>query len=414
MDTVEPNVGSLKQRVEYAVTDTEIGNSAATVGLNQPARTLSIRWPDGEVNQYHYVWLRHSARCFGGMPNDTSIKIDLLPDDPTTLVVANCVIEENRLRIDWADAGLVTFHELEDLRRSAYDQPARERRKHRPSLWDAQSASAISVFNFSALENESKQLDLLLAVRDFGVAKITGLPHRLGSVRDVARLFGPIHVNNYGEVFDVKSDASRSLGSNTGVDLPPHTDESYRHDAPGISFFHCINATAEGGESILVDGFRAAETLQTRHPDSFKVLTSVPIFFQRYALPDEDMRSHTRILVQDIDGDIVGVRWTDRTLAPQDLPPAWVEPVYKALRALWQIINDADLKHRYLMKPGDLHIFDNHRVLHGRTAFDTAAGARHLQQCSVNRDEFHSTLRTLAARLGSPASELIMAGGAVG
>jgi hypothetical protein len=37
-----------------------------------------------------------------------------------------------------------------------------------------------------------------------------------------------------------------------------------------------------------------------------------------------------------------------------------------------------------------------------------------LQQCSVNRDEFHSTLRTLAARLGSPESELIMAGGAVG
>jgi gamma-butyrobetaine dioxygenase len=68
----------------------------------------------------------------------------------------------------------------------------------------------------------------------------------------------------------------------------------------------------------------------------------------------------------------------------------------------------------YLMKPGDLHIFDNHRVLHGRTAFETAGGDRHLQQCSINRDEFHNTLRTMAARLGSLEQNLTLAGGAIG
>ncbi|MCP4391344.1 MAG: hypothetical protein GY802_23835 [Gammaproteobacteria bacterium] len=52
--------------------------------------------------------------------------------------------------------------------------------------------------------------------------------------------------------------------------------------------------------------------------------------------------------------------------------------------------------------------------MHGQLAFDPQAGARHLQQCSVNRDEFHNSLRTLAARLGHPAADLVMAGGAVG
>ena len=143
-------------------------------------------------------------------------------------------------------------------------------------------------------------------------------------------------------------------------------------------------------------------------------MATIPVFFQRYALPDEDMRSHTRIIVRDIDGDVVGIRWTDRTLPPQDLPGEWMEPFYKALKACWNQINHPELIHQYRLRPGDLHVFDNHRVLHGRTAFDPASGERHLQQCTVNRDEFHSRLRTLAAQLGSNASDLVMAGGAVG
>ena len=66
------------------------------------------------------------------------------------------------------------------------------------------------------------------------------------------------------------------------------------------------------------------------------------------------------------------------------------------------------------MFAGDLHIFDNQRVLHGRTEFDPTRGERHLQQCSVNRNEFHNTIRTLAAGLEHPAQLQTMAGGALG
>ena len=38
---------------------------------------------------------------------------------------------------------------------------------------------------------------------------------------------------------------------------------------------------------------------------------------------------------------------------------------------------------------------DNHRVLHGRTAFDADSGRRHLQGCYVDRDELRSRLRVL-------------------
>ena len=126
------------------------------------------------------------------------------------------------------------------------------------------------------------------------------------------------------------------------------------------------------------------------------------------------MRAHGRIIVTDIDGDIEGVRFTDRTIPLQDLPDEYVEPVYRAIKALWKIVNSDALKFVYLMQPGDLHVFDNQRVLHGRTAFDPGKSRRHLQQCSVNCDEFHSTLRTLAAKHNHAAWDLSMTGGALG
>ncbi len=384
------------------------------VVLHASQRKLDITWPDGETSSFHYVWLRHSARCTHGMPNDTSVKIDLLPDDPATLAIDRCAIEGGQLHIDWSDNALQTRHDLDTLRQSAYDDAARESRKHRPILWDRASAAGIPVFAFTDLRSEHGRLDLLLAVRDYGIARLRGVPVEPGSLVQVSTGFGPMHVNNYGGIFDVKSDANLNLGSNSGHYLPPHTDESYRHDAPGISFFHCLQASSEGGESTLVDGFMAAQLLRQQDRESFEVLATVPLFFQRYAPPQEDMRSHTRILVTDIDGDVVGVRWTDRTLPPQDLPDEHVEAVYRALRKLWKIINHESLQFCYRLGPGDLHVFDNHRVLHGRLAFDAEAGPRHLQQCSVNRDEFHNSLRVLAARLRHPAADLVMAGGAVG
>ncbi len=385
-----------------------------TVELDAAARRLSVVWADGGRDSFHYVWLRHQARCPDGMPNDTSVKIDLLPAEPASLAIEACRVETGSLLLDWSDGGLQTRHGLEFLRRSAYDAETRRRRKHRPILWDGEGGSRIPVFAYDDVFAERQRLELLLAVRDFGLARLTGVPARAGSVAAVAELFGPLHVNNYGRIFDVRSDASMNLGSNTGHFLPPHTDESYRHDAPGISFFHCIAAAPEGGESVLVDGFEAAARLRAEDARAFDLLSSVPIFFQRHALPDEDMRSHTRVLVTDVDGDVVGLRWTDRTLPPQDLPADLVEPVYRALHRFWKIVNADDIQFRYRLEPGALHVFDNHRVLHGRLAFDPAAGARHLQQCSVNRDEFHNSLRTLAARLGHPAADLVMAGGAVG
>ena len=91
---------------------------------------------------------------------------------------------------------------------------------------------------------------------------------------------------------------------------------------------------------------------------------------------------------------------TDRTLPPLDLPEAEIEPAYRALRAFSKDLYAAKRIFERLLQPGDLVVFDNHRVLHARRAFDPEAGERHIQQVSIDREEFHNVFRQLAEQLG--------------
>ena len=59
--------------------------------------------------------------------------------------------------------------------------------------------------------------------------------------------------------------------------LGPHTDCTYAEDAPGPMLFCCVDREGEGGESILVDGFAAAEEMRVEDPSAFATLTNVGV-----------------------------------------------------------------------------------------------------------------------------------------
>ena len=78
-----------------------------------------------------------------------------------------------------------------------------------------------------------------------------------------------------------------------------------------------------------------------------------------------------------------------------------ITPIYEALEKFEAILYDRDLWWQPLLQSGDLLIIDNHRILHGREAFDPGAGERHLQCCNVDRDDFHNNYRRIAKSFGS-------------
>ncbi|MCP4766549.1 MAG: hypothetical protein GY875_09770 [Gammaproteobacteria bacterium] len=126
----------------------------------------------------------------------------------------------------------------------------------------------------------------------------------------------------------------------------------------------------------------------------------MPLLFVAERNPQERFRSHARAIALDHNGEIRGIRITDRTLPALDLPIAQIETAYRALRQFYRLLLAPERVFEHLLKPGELVVFDNHRVLHGRRAFDPQASERWIQQLSVDREEFQSMFRQLAEAQG--------------
>ena len=66
----------------------------------------------------------------------------------------------------------------------------------------------------------------------------------------------------FGGFWDFQADLSKADTAYTNLELLPHTDGTYSHDAPGLQLLHCLAFDGTGGQSTMVDGFRIASELR--------------------------------------------------------------------------------------------------------------------------------------------------------
>jgi len=102
--------------------------------------------------------------------------------------------------------------------------------------------------------------------------------------------------------------------------------------------------------------------------------------------------SATRPLIGlDPRGRIREIRCNGRSLQPSCLSPAEAAGFYRAYRAFAALASDPAALRTVRLAPGDCVVFDNTRVLHGRTGF-TGQGGRHLQGCYADLDGVESAV----------------------
>jgi len=170
---------------------------------------------------------------------------------------------------------------------------------------------------------------------------------------DVAReLFGePIEMVERQPIRPVRG--GRSFAS-TDVFTPLHTDsQPYLGAPPCAQVMICVRPAARGGETILADGWRIAEDARDtsrseRDLDArlFDEPRTIPFYF----------------------GDVRGptiARWRGR-VAFTHSPVAPRDDLARRVRALVDAAPVIELRPR----AGDAFVVDNHRMLHGRRAFD--------------------------------------------
>jgi gamma-butyrobetaine dioxygenase len=375
--------------------------SSETLQISSASRVdgqVEVGWQDGNLSRFHPIWLRDNCRCEScGDPTVgyrnlrlTALDLDCKPGQLTSTT--------RELQITWQD-GHESCYAAAWLREHAYDDEARQGNTFKPVLWTDEFRQDPPCFDYADIASDGRLLDMLYQVRDFGLCFIRNAPAKTGIVESMARRIGFPQESNFGRIQDLLFDPGKRSIANDVKALKLHTDEPYRASPPGILMFHCITNDQTGvGSSIFMDGFEIAHRLRQQDPEGFAALCDYSQPFRRHFAADVDAIAEFPILSVDEFGNLCGVRINDRVAAPLSIPPAQVETYYRALRYLLQQSEDDALTLHLTLQPGDIAVFDNHRVLHGRTDL-TVDGERWLQWAQIERGDFHSSLRIIADRL---------------
>lgn len=380
------------------------------------AKLIDIDWADGHRSSFHAIWLRDNCHCRSCGNAANGYRYLRVTDLPPTVAPDSIALDDaGHLNVVWQPGSHASRYEPAWLRRHCYSASERARRRHRPVLWDAALQRPPEIGHDELLSGDGGHLRLMEMVRDHGIARISGVPTVAGELERVASMLGYIEETNFGRVFDIVRTAEQKSIANSALPLVLHTDEPYRYRAPGILLFHCLVANPEdGGVSTYVDGFHVAETLRQADPAAFRLLSEHPMRYRRLYDDEVDLQASARMIELDADGQVVGIRINDRVAAPLELPPAVVEPFYAAFAQLLTLCDREQAGIAIGLRPGDLMLIDNDRILHGRTGFRSGAGPRHFRQAHVARADFHGRLRILARRLGREGAESRLPAGSGG
>jgi len=355
--------------------------------------SLQIRGDDGAVLAIHPRWLRE--RLDGPDFMDQSLGQRFY--DPSDLPEDVAVTEAAEQSPGWWH---VRFSDGAAGRFSAARLIAEARQGPGdsglppPVSWTG-SLSPLPILPWQPNPSDAALLRMVETFLRYGFVILRGVPTAHATVMDVAAAFGYARDTNFGKLFDVRSIPNPDDLANTGIFLDPHTDNPYRDPIPGVQLLHCIANRTSGGHSTLVDGLTVAEALRARDPAAFAILSSTPVRFN-YAFGRTELVDYGPIIEHDALGQIKGMRVSPKLERVTLLPPAELEAFYEARRLLDRMLRDPEFAIKFLLGDGDLMMFDNRRLLHGRTGFDPREGPRHLQGCYIDIDGPRSLYRVLS------------------
>ena len=350
-------------------------------------------------HEFAALWLRENAPDTDTHDPKTGQRLIESGRLPLDLRISDAAIADTRLRLTFSDGHQTVFdpQDLLHAARSAESACSEDRR-----LWDS-GLEPLPDADFHSALDDDKALNLMLEqLHCFGFVRVSGVPLTANGMQPLIDRIGPLRRTNWGGIADVRSIANAYDLTMTQRALEPHTDNPYRDPIPGYIWLHCLHNAAEGGDSTLVDGYRAARRLAQLDPRAFDCLTSTSVSF-RYVDASAHLESEGPLIELNHRGQVMKVRYNNRTEHMPALNTELLERYYTARRAFYALITSPELTLTLKLDEGQMLIMDNYRLFHGRTAYQLAGGERHMRQGYVDRDTTASRRRTLRRDIAAGA-----------
>jgi alpha-ketoglutarate-dependent taurine dioxygenase len=361
---------------------------------------LTVEWADGVRSEFASLWLRDN------LPEDRDLhsgqRLIDITDLPESSLLRSARIEDGAVRVEWQAESRAAKFSPEWLATHAFGRKSpRPELQVRPWL-EGGALDARRDFAWASVGalgiDAALRLQWLTALLQQGMAFMSEVPAEQAAILDVMPLVGRVLDTNYGLTFDVRSVAQPDNLAYSDLGLGLHTDNPYRDPVPGFQALHALIPSLDGGASLFADGFALAEHLRATAPEQFRKLSLTPVPFL-YRSKDAELYAERPLIQLSVSGQITAVHYNSRSIAPLALPAADADGFYAAYRHFAALMRDERFQLKTRLGKGTLVVFDNQRILHGRTAFSSAKYPRHLRGCYLTRDSVYSEAALLRREL---------------
>ncbi|XP_031570571.1 trimethyllysine dioxygenase, mitochondrial-like [Actinia tenebrosa] len=358
---------------------------------------IKVQWQNGQHSELHNVWLRDHCNCAKCLNQETfQRELDLL-EIPLDIKPSSVTTTGDILELKWSDNHVTVFNS-DWLIEHAYKPGMATRVEDwvEPVLWDGSIISSVKLPNItfeSVLQNEKERCRVSNLIEKYGFAFVHETPTDVSSIEKLSNaLAGFVRETNYGRLWEFSNEVmDHADTAYTAQHLEAHTDNTYFTDPAGLQLLHCTFHDGKGGESLLVDGFHAAEVLKQTNLEAFEFLSSheIPFHFK-----DDKIQFKANGHVIELDpftNEVARIRFNmyDRDIL-NCLPAEDVTKFYGAFKAFASVIRNPENEYWFKLTPGKCLVMGNWRVMHGRSGF---TGLRKMQGCYINRDDFRSHFR---------------------
>ncbi|KAL1606953.1 hypothetical protein SLS59_002652 [Nothophoma quercina] len=318
------------------------------------------------------------------IPKDLSIK--------SATVLQATKSREERLHVEWSD-GHKSLYKLQFLANAtaSFDRRSIVRQGLiQLNLWDSSVASDPPVRTYEHVMTGAMS-DVLEKIRIHGFCYIDGTPPDPETTEKLLRKIAFIRETHYGGFYDFTADLASQDTAYTNIALGAHTDNTYFSDPAGLQAFHLLSHTeGKGGASLLVDGFKVADELYRSDEEAYHILSTVNVHAHASGNEGISIQPYRGFPVLEHDpatGDLLRVRWNSSDRASIELPIEEVETWYDAARKFDALLTKKENEYWEQLTPGRVLVFDNWRILHGRSSF---TGKRRICGGYINRDDWMS------------------------
>ena len=349
---------------------------------------INILFSNNKEDNFLNIWLRDHAKDEDSWDHRSNQrKIFTAKLDPK-LHIKKAILKDNGKSVDilWSDLKKpINYSSNFFLENSNKSQKINKNIQ----IWDKKDIGEEIYTDFQNTITNDGFKEFLEKLYKFGFVVIQNCKTEMSSVEKIANKIGYVRESIFGGLWSFESNNDMADSAYTQDELRPHTDSTYSNDAPGLQLLLCCHYEATGGESIMVDGFKIAEKIYKENKDLYTLLSEIEVTGQ-YIGDGVFLEAKRPIFKLNSNKELVQVSFNNYDRAAFRMDDEKTLKFYDAIREFDLIANNREYQWRHILKPGELLIFNNWRILHGRGSFK---GDRKMSGCYINKEDFDSACR---------------------